>query len=119
MMNYNFTDKCLKDLKKLRKIYRSLDEDLKRFCLFLKGVDFNKNKKFCILHTIWDVYIVKARLFCESLRKSSLRIIFSYDIKNKNITHIEIYFKWNKENEDKQRITEFIENKEKHSIKGN
>lgn len=108
MMNYRFTDKFKKDFKKLLKRYRSLNDDIQEFCLALSGVNFEKNKKFAILHKVDELLIVKARLFCKAIKKGSLRIIFSYNLTNKAVIHIEIYFKGDKIMEDKQRIDEFI-----------
>ncbi len=109
-MRYSFTDRCKRDLKKLSKRYRSLGEDIKRFCDLLEMVDFQKNKKFAILHSIKNILIVKGRLFCRTLKGDTLRAIFSYDTINKSVVHIEIYFKGDKENEDKERIKNFLKN---------
>ena len=109
-MSYSFTDKCRKDLKKLSKKYRSLEKDIKKFCSLLEAVDFQKNKKFAVLHTVKNILVIKGRLFCESLKGDTLRIIFSYDTINKSVIHIEIYFKGDKENEDRDRIKDFLSN---------
>jgi len=109
-MNYSFTDKCKKDLKRLLKRYRSLENDIETFCRSIVSIDFDKNSKIVILHRVGDLLIIKSRLFCESLKKRSLRIIFSYDTASKSIIHIEIYFKGDKVAEDKQRISDFIKN---------
>lgn len=109
-MSYSFTERCQKDFKKLSKKYRSLKEDIETFCRLIQVVDFQKNKKFAILHSVKNILIIKGRLFCKSLKGDTLRVIFSYDTINKSIIHIEIYFKGNKENEDKERIKDFLKN---------
>ena len=54
--------------------------------------------------------IVKARLFCRYLKGTSLRIIYSYFEQEQKIEFIELYFKGDKDNEDRERIKEYLEN---------
>ena len=78
MMNFKFYYKCYKEFRKLLKKYRTLSKDLERFYKSLFSVNFKENKKFAILCEDNDYLIIKARLFCQTLTKNTLRIIFVY-----------------------------------------
>lgn len=103
-----------KDFKKLRKRFRTLDEDLKVFIekqlkLFHKlGID---NKGCARMSDLGISYpeIYKARKFaCRSLKgkgaASGIRITYAYYSNDDIIEFIEIYYKGDKANEDRQRI---------------
>jgi len=103
-----------KDFKKLRKRFRTLDEDLKVFIekqlkLFHKlGID---NKGCVRMSDLGISYpeIYKARKFaCRSLKgkgaASGIRIIYGYYSNEDAIEFIEMYYKGDKANEDRQRI---------------
>ena len=59
-------------------------------------------------HRTKILHIVKARLFCRYLKGSSLRVIYSYFEQEQRIEFIEIYFKGDKENEDRHRVKEYL-----------
>ena len=103
-----------KDLKKLSKKFRTLKEDLKVFIekqlnLYHKlNID---NKGIFPVSGLGIVYpkIYKARKFaCRSLKgkgaASGIRVIYAYFKKEDTIELMEIYYKGDKENEDKNRI---------------
>ena len=46
---------------------------------------------------------------CRALRDRSLRTIYGYLEQEQRIDFIEIYFKGEKENEDRERIKEYLE----------
>ena len=105
-----------RDLKKLRKRFRSLEDDLKVFVevelkLFHKlGVDNGGVVEIAGLG-IGNPRVFKARKFaCRSLRgrgaQSGIRVTYAYFGESDSIELIEIYFKGDKENEDRQRIIE-------------
>ncbi len=103
-----------KDFKKLRKRFRTLDEDLEVFIekqlkLFHKlGID----NKGCVRISDLGIScpeIYKARKFaCRSLKgkgaASGIRIIYGYYSNEDAIEFIEMYYKGDKANEDRQRI---------------
>ena len=45
---------------------------------------------------------------CRALRNRSLRIIYTFFEQNQRIEFIEIYFKGEKENEDRGRIKDYL-----------
>jgi hypothetical protein len=103
-----------KDFKKLRKRFRTLDGDLEVFInnqlkLFHKlGID---NKGCVRISDLGISYpeIYKARKFaCRSLKgkgaASGIRIIYGYYTNEDAIELIEMYYKGDKANEDRQRV---------------
>ena len=111
--NFKNTQKFEKDFKKLSKKFRSLDNDLIEFKKVLNESPLGIGKHFNIIAKTGFIYIVKARFFCKSLKKKDLRIIYAY-IENHQLVEmigiefIEIYFKGEKTNEDRERIKEYL-----------
>lgn len=98
-----------KEKKKLAKKYRSIPDDLKDFEEILLNVPTGIGKNFTIIHSEDNLQVVKARLACRSLRDRSLRVIYAYHEKQITFMYIELYFKGNKENEDRERVQQYIE----------
>ncbi len=103
-----------KEKKKLLKRFRTLDEDLDNFInvqlkLFHKlGIDNNAVEHISYLG-IAEPKIYKVKKFaCKSLKgkgvQSGIRIIYSYFEKDDRIEFVEIYYKGDKENENRDRI---------------
>lgn len=112
-MNFRCTKEFQKDFKKLSKKFRTLDNDLMEFKKILYTSPLGIGKHFNVLTKSDHIYIVKARFFCQSLKKKDLRIIYAYienhtAIEMIGIEFIELYFKGNKGNEDKERIKEYL-----------
>jgi hypothetical protein len=106
-----------KDIKKLLKKFRTLEDDLD---IFIKTelVLYHNLKKdnkgiFPISGLgIENPKIYKAKKFaCRSLKgrgvQSGIRVIYGYFEKQDKIELIEIYFKGDKENEDRDRIDRY------------
>lgn len=103
-----------KDLKRLLKRFRTIEDDLKIFIekeLFLYhklGID-NKGIFQIPGLLVKDIKIYKAKKFaCRSLKgkgvQSGIRVIYAYFESSDSIEFIEIYYKGDKENEDRERI---------------
>lgn len=103
-----------KEKKKLLKRFRTLDEDLDNFInvqlkLFHKlGIDNNAVEHISDLG-IDEPKIYKVKKFaCKSLKgkgvQSGIRIIYSFYKKLDKIEFVEIYYKGDKEDEDRERI---------------
>lgn len=112
-MNFKKAPEFEKDFKKLSKKFRSLENDLIEFKKVLSVSPLGIGKHFNIITKTDSIYIVKARFFCKSLKKKSLRAIYAYVEDHQilemiGIEFIEIYFKGNKENEDKERIKKYL-----------
>ena len=108
MMNFNETNEFAKALKRLSKKYRSLPDDLLEFKKVITEFPLGSGKHFVILHSQEEIKILKARLFCRYLRGASLRIIYAYQEAKTTIDFIELYFKGEQVNENKQLIKEFL-----------
>lgn len=106
-----------KDLKKLSKKFHTLEEDLEIFIekqlqLFHKlNID---NKGIFPIPDLRISYpkIYKAKKFaCRSLKgkgvASGIRVIYAYFDKEDIVEFIEIYYKGDKENEDRERILKY------------
>ncbi|MDA3840764.1 MAG: hypothetical protein PF572_06810 [Patescibacteria group bacterium] len=112
-MNYSCTKEFEKDFKKLSKKFKTLKDDIELFKDILKKFPFGNGRHSNILTKTDDLLIIKARLFSKSLKKSSLRIIYSCNkdcsrFELISIEFIEVYFKGDKENEDRGRIDGYL-----------
>jgi len=109
-----------KDLKKLLKKYRSLEDDLENF---IKAQLFAYHKLQVDNRGVFPInnlgfespQVYKAKKFaCKALKgkgaKSGIRVIYTYIPENDEVYFIEIYSKSDKENEDRVRIKELFAN---------
>jgi mRNA-degrading endonuclease RelE of RelBE toxin-antitoxin system len=107
-----------KDLKKLLKRFRTLEDDLKIFIstqlkLFHKIKKDNDGiKQIPGLEKEYPGVFKAKKFACKSLKgkgaKSGIRIIYAYLEQEDTIEFIEIYYKGDKENEDKERIKNYF-----------
>ncbi len=107
------------DMKKLLKKFTTLEEDLK---IFIKN-QLNPYHKLSIdnkgIFQITGLQIKNPKIYkvkkfaCRSLKgkgvNSGIRVIYAYFESEDRIDLIEIYYKGNKENEDKKRILKHYE----------
>lgn len=106
-----------KDIKKLLKKFKTLEDDLKIFIknqlyLYHKLKIDNKGVFQISGLQIETPKIYKARKFaCRSLKgkgvHSGIRVIYAYFEEEDGIELIEIYYKGDKENEDRGRILKY------------
>jgi len=107
-----------KDFKKLVKKFRTLDEDLNAFIVnqlkLAHKLDID-NKGVVRISDLGIEHpkIYKARKFaCKTLKGrgavSGIRIIYAYYEQDDVIEFVEIYYKGNKDNEDKERIFKIL-----------
>jgi len=103
-----------KDLKRLQKKFRTLEDDLQAF---IKGQlkllhKLRQDNRGCVQISDLGIsypHIYKARKFaCKSLKgkgaASGIRVIYAHYPKEDAIELIEIYYKGSKENENRERI---------------
>lgn len=101
-----------KDLKKLLKKYRTLNDDLAVVRKVLEVVpDERPPFSFRIDGLGLETCIIKVRkVACRALKgrgvNSGLRLVYAYFPEVNQITFIELYHKSDKENEDRKRITD-------------
>ncbi len=119
-IEYNTIDSFQKDLKRLLKKYRTLEEDLeivKRNAIELYHLKHIDNQSifpiqgFCT--TKIQIYKIK-KFACRALKgrgaKSGIRVIYAFHYQSYKVDFIEIYFKGEKENEDRERIKIYLKN---------
>jgi len=109
-MSFNELPKFSKEFKRFSKKYRSLRDDLSEFKRIISVIPLGNSKHFNVITKTEQRIIIKARLFCRYLKDSSLRIIYAFYCESYKVDFIEIYFKGEKENEDKDRIKEYLKN---------
>lgn len=119
-IEYGATDSFQKDLKRLLKKFRTLEEDLetvKRNAIELYHLKRIDNRSvfpipdFCTE----EVQIYKIKKFaCKALKgrgvMSGIRVIYAFHVATFEVDLIEIYFKGEKENEDFDRLEEYLKN---------
>jgi hypothetical protein len=117
-INYNETPEFQKDFKKLIKKFRSLEEDFelaKIAAIELYHIKKINNLSVFQIPDFWteDVQIYKLKKFaCKALKgrgsKSGIRIIYAFHYRSFKVDFIEMYFKGEKENEDRERIRNYL-----------
>jgi|SRR3989344_5577646 len=110
MSHFNQLPEFEKEFLKLSRKYPSLPSDLKKLETLISLHPVGLGTNFVTIHHSLEVKIVKTRLACKSLRDRSMRIIYAYHESTTTFVHIEIYFKGNKENEDRERIKAYLKN---------
>ena len=110
MSHFNYLPEFEKEFGHLLKKYRSLDEDIKKFERFIFEDPTGLGKNFTIVHSDESFKIVKARMKCKSLKKRSIRLIYAYHNNTFEFMFIEIYFKGDKANENRERIKDYLKN---------
>ncbi len=112
MSHFNLLPEFEKEFSRLSRKYKSLPEDLQKLEEIISNPDIGPSgvgKNFVTLHQSEGVKIIKARLACKSLRERSMRIVYAYHSDRIEFMYIEMYFKGDKENEDRERIREYLE----------
>lgn len=112
MNHFNATLEFRKEFKRLFKKYKTLDDDIEKFKEILLSSPTGIGNNFTIISFSPSIKIVKARMACRTLRNRSLRIIYAYFVQEQRIEFIELYFKGDEENEDRERIKEYLKNQE-------
>lgn len=107
-MDFEELPEFLKDLKRLKKKYRSLENDLASLKDVLRNIpDGNNSKHWNCIHKRDGLRLYKVRLACVSLNKDSMRVIYAHQVGVKIIL-IELYFKGEQENENQERLRDYL-----------
>ncbi len=106
--SYNELLEFSKEFKRFSRKYKSLPDDLEEFKRVVDVAPLGNSKHFNIITRNEQYAVVKARLFCRYLKGSSLRIIYAFHCQSCKVDFIEIYFKGEKENENYERIKEYL-----------
>ena len=108
MNHFNKLPEFEREFSRLSKKYKSLPEDLEKLERLISLNPVGLGTNFVTIFYCDKARIVKTRLACKSLRDRSIRIIYAYHQNTLTFMYIEIYFKGDKENEDRERITEYL-----------
>lgn len=110
MSRFNQLPEFEKEFSKLSRKYPSLAEDLKKVEKLIEMNPTGVGKNFTVIFCSDAVKLIKTRLACKSLRDRSMRMIYAYHNDTVTFVYIELYFKGDKENEDRERIKEYLKN---------
>jgi hypothetical protein len=112
-MNFSYLPDFNKEFMKLLKKYLTLEQDLNTFKQFLSTYPKGFPPKiFSISDLGIKTKVFKVKQFrCKYLKgsgsNSGIRIIYAYLEEEKKIEFIEIYFKGNQSNHNKERILKY------------
>ena len=119
-INYGETPEFQKDFKRLLKKFKSLEGDfelVKIATIELFHIQKMNNSSIFPAqgYCTNKIQVCKIKKFaCKALkgkgRKSGIRVIYAFHCENYKVDFIEIYFKGEKENEDRDRIKEYLKN---------
>ncbi|PIU43649.1 MAG: hypothetical protein COS96_03190 [Candidatus Nealsonbacteria bacterium CG07_land_8_20_14_0_80_39_13] len=106
--NYSELPEFSKEFKRFSRKYKSLSGDLEEFKRVIDVAPLGNSKHFNVITRNEQCAVVKARLFCRYLKGSSLRIVYAFYCQVLKVEFIELYFKGEKENEDRERIKDYL-----------
>lgn len=119
-INYKDMEEFQRDLKRLLKKFPSLNKDIetaKSFVIELFHLQKTNKKAIFFIPNFCteELKICKLKKFaCKALKgrgvKSGIRIIYAYYVYTNTVDFIEIYFKRESENENKERIKKYLSN---------
>lgn len=117
-ITYKSTSGFEKDLKRLLKKFRTLEDDVevakKNAIELLHVMKIDNNSVEQIPNFCSDeLKICKIKKFaCKALKgrgvQSGVRVIYAYYVLTNTVDFIEMYFKGESENEDKERIKQYL-----------
>mgnify|MGYP000989348898 CR=1 FL=1 len=119
-INYSRTSEFQKDFERLLKKFKSLEDDLE--LVKIAAIDLFHIQKINNLSIFpiqgfctEKIQVCKIKKFaCKALKgrgsKSGIRVIYAFHYENCKVDFIEIYFKGEKENEDRERIRKYFKN---------
>jgi len=111
-MKYEYLVEFEKDLKRLKR-FRSLKDDLEVLKKYLAvSPSASPPTSFLINNLDMQHEVIKVKKFaCKTLKgkgaKSGIRVIYAFHSEEQKIVFIEVYYKGDKENEDRNRILKY------------
>lgn len=109
-MRFDELDEYGKDLKRLLKKYRTLEEDI---AVVKKVLEVEPKERSPFSYRIeglgLETCVIKVKkIACRALKgrgaNSGMRLIYAHFAEEQKIVLVELYFKGDKENEDRERI---------------
>ena len=111
MTRFSARPEFQKECKQLGRKYKSLAGDLRVFRGVISHVPLGNGKHFNVIAQVEGLYIVKARLFCRYLKGASLRVVYAYHERERQIEFMELYAKGNKAGENRERIKAYLKSR--------
>ena len=108
MSRFSQLSEFKKELKRLSKKYSTLKRDIEDIKPVLESNPTGIGKNFIIIGTSQEIKIVKVKIHCESLRARTIRLIYAYHNDTATFVYIEMYFKGDKANENRERIKDYL-----------
>lgn len=110
-MQFKHTSQFAKDLKRLKKKYKSLDKDLLLFQKVLTNMPEGPGSRNWVeLKQHKENKIFKARLSCRYLKKRSLRIVYAYHANTNTIEMIEFIELYHKKYQEREKTKNVLSN---------
>ncbi len=112
-MKFEYLHEYERDLKQLLKRFNSLNEDIEVLNKVLAvSPHASPPTSYLVTKTKSNIEIIKVKKFsCRALKgrgaNSGIRVIYAFHGDEDKIVFIEIYFKSDKENEDRERIKRY------------
>lgn len=111
-MEFSQLPEFTKEVKKLRKKFRSIEADIEDLKVVIQTApQGNGSKHWVILHQDDSGSILKVRLTCSSIKKTSFRVIYAYNTRENTcefVEFIEVYSKADRQRESADRIANYI-----------
>ena len=108
-MEYAELPEFSRELKRLSKKYLTLSEDIDELKQTLSKLTIKSaGKHWNCLHRDERTCIYKIRLACRYLRATTMRVVYAQHSELARIVFIELYYKSEKENEDRERIKKYL-----------
>lgn len=108
-MEYAELPEFSRELRRLSKKYPTLGKDLDGLKQTLAKISLGGGgKHWNCLHRGEQVCVYKIRLACRYLRATTMRVIYAHHTELARIVFIELYYKSEKENEDRDRIKSYL-----------
>ena len=110
-MEYAELPEFSRDKKRLSKKYRSLSDDIDALKRTLEKVSISKvgSKHWNCLYRDERICVFKIRLACRYLRATTMRVVYAHQVDIARIVFIELYYKGETENEDRERMQDYLQ----------
>ena len=108
-MQFKFTNEFEKELKKLKRRFRSLDSDIALVKQIINKFPVGEDSRHAHILKVnqaRNLFIIKRRLVSKTTKHNDFRIVYIYNKITNTIIFIEIYFKGMKNNHNLKRVEE-------------
>jgi len=112
-MNFEYLTEFQKDLRQLSKRFRSLEDDLETLKKYLSAYPSAMPPTSFLMNNLdAQQEIIKVKKFaCKALKgkgaRSGIRVIYAFHKSEQKIVFVELYYKGDKDNEDRERIQKY------------